>query len=60
MLPGNNGDADANKRIKQMINFIKQEAHEKAEEIRLKAEEDFQVEKGKIINPERLKIKSGI
>jgi len=56
MLPGNNGDADANKRIKQMINFIKQEAHEKAEEIRLKAEEDFQVEKGKIINPERLKL----
>jgi len=52
----NGGDADATKRIKQMINFIKQEAQEKAEEIRVKAEEEFQIEKGRILNPERLKL----
>jgi len=52
----NGGDADAAKRIKQMINFIKQEAQEKAEEIRVKAEEEFQIEKGRILNPERLKL----
>jgi len=49
-------NTDANKRIKQMINFIKQEAREKADEIHLKAEEEFQIEKGKLLNPERLKL----
>mmetsp|Transcript_15596 Transcript_15596/g.19084 ORF Transcript_15596/g.19084 Transcript_15596/m.19084 type:complete len:244 (+) Transcript_15596:51-782(+) len=49
-------DKDATKRIQQMIAFIKQEAKEKAEEIRLKADEEFQIEKGRILNPERLKL----
>jgi len=52
----NGGDTDANKRIRQMINFIKQEAQEKAEEIRVKADEEFQIEKGRILNPEKLKL----
>jgi len=49
-------DVDARKRIRQMINFILQEAQEKAEEINYKSNEEFQIEKGRIINPERLKI----
>eukprot|EP01084_Bolivina_argentea_P221936 375765_1 len=49
-------DKDANKRITQMINFIIQEAREKADEIRMKADEEFQIEKGRILNPERLKL----
>merc|ERR1719361_579846 len=44
------------KRITQMINFIYQEAREKADEIRMKADEEFQIEKGRILNPERLKL----
>jgi len=39
-----------------MINFILQEAREKADEIRMKADEEFQIEKGRILNPERLKL----
>eukprot|EP01083_Nonionella_stella_P122917 370048_1 len=49
-------DKDARKRIQQMINFITQEAREKADEIRMKADEEFQIEKGRILNPERLKL----
>jgi len=50
-------DNDPQKPIKQMINFIKQEATEKADEIRMKADEEFQIEKGRILNPERVRIK---
>jgi len=39
-----------------MMNFISQEAREKADEIRMKADEEFQIEKGRILNPERLKL----
>ena len=39
-----------------MINFIYQEAREKADEIKMKADEEFQIEKGRILNPERLKL----
>merc|ERR1719220_2018207 len=49
-------DKEAKKRITQMINFILQEAREKADEIRMKADEEFQIEKGRILNPERLKL----
>mmetsp|Transcript_18519 Transcript_18519/g.29386 ORF Transcript_18519/g.29386 Transcript_18519/m.29386 type:complete len:243 (+) Transcript_18519:55-783(+) len=47
---------DAQKRINQMIKFIEQEAREKADEIRMKADEEFQIEKGRILNPERIKL----
>jgi len=38
------------------MNFIGQEAREKADEIKMKADEEFQIEKGRILNPERLKL----
>ena len=50
-------DRDPNRRIKQMIAFINLEAKEKAEEILSKSEEEFQIEKGRILNPEKLRIK---
>jgi len=56
MAQQHSADSDASKRIKQMINFIKQEAQEKAAEILGKSEEEFQVEKGRILNPERIKL----
>lgn len=39
-----------------MIAFIVQEAEEKAEEIDAKAEEEFQIEKGRLVQQQRLKI----
>ena len=36
---------DADRQIKQMVNFILQEAKEKASEIYMKAEHDFSLEK---------------
>nr|ACO10811.1 Vacuolar proton pump subunit E [Caligus rogercresseyi] len=49
-------DADVSKQIKQMTAFIEQEAHEKAEEIDAKAEEEFNIEKGRLVQQQRLKI----
>lgn len=42
--------------IDHMIAFIVQEAEEKAEEIDAKAEEEFQIEKGRLVQQQRLKI----
>lgn len=39
-----------------MMAFIEQEAQEKAEEIETKAEEEFEIEKGKLVNEQRMKI----
>jgi len=39
-----------------MVSFIDQEAKEKAEEIEAKAEEEFQIEKGRIVQQQRSKI----
>ena len=36
--------------------FIEQEANEKAEEIDAKAEEEFNIEKGRLVQQQRLKI----
>jgi V-type H+-transporting ATPase subunit E len=49
-------DADVQKQIKHMMAFIEQEATEKAEEIDAKAEEEFNVEKGRLVHSQRLKI----
>ncbi|CAG0914207.1 unnamed protein product [Notodromas monacha] len=49
-------DADVQKQIKHMMAFIEQEATEKAEEIDAKAEEEFNVEKGRLVHTQRLKI----
>ncbi|KAG1714214.1 V-type proton ATPase subunit E [Nymphon striatum] len=49
-------DADVQKQIKQMMAFIEQEANEKAEEIDAKAEEEFNIEKGRLVQQQRRKI----
>ncbi|TDH09122.1 hypothetical protein EPR50_G00083440 [Perca flavescens] len=50
-------DADVQKQIKHMMGFIEQEASEKVEEIDAKAEEEFNIEKGRLVQTQRLKIK---
>eukprot|EP00285_Hemiselmis_virescens_P005825 CAMPEP_0173385504 /NCGR_PEP_ID=MMETSP1356-20130122/8105_1 /TAXON_ID=77927 ORGANISM="Hemiselmis virescens, Strain PCC157" /NCGR_SAMPLE_ID=MMETSP1356 /ASSEMBLY_ACC=CAM_ASM_000847 /LENGTH=230 /DNA_ID=CAMNT_0014341331 /DNA_START=109 /DNA_END=801 /DNA_ORIENTATION=+ len=47
-----------NKQIKQMVEFIKQEANEKAHEILIKAEEEFNIEKLRLVEQEKIKVKS--
>ncbi|EDO39197.1 predicted protein [Nematostella vectensis] len=49
-------DAEVKKQIEHMMKFIEQEAKEKAEEIDAKAEEEFNIEKGRLVQQERLKI----
>ncbi|CAB3982632.1 V-type proton ATPase subunit E [Paramuricea clavata] len=51
-------DNEVQKQIKHMMAFIEQEAKEKAEEIDAKAEEEFNIEKGRLVQQERLKIKT--
>ncbi|PAA57144.1 hypothetical protein BOX15_Mlig006708g1 [Macrostomum lignano] len=49
-------DADVERQIKQMMAFIEQEANEKKEEIDNKAEEEFNIEKSRLVQQERVKI----
>ncbi|KAA8590456.1 hypothetical protein FQN60_014390 [Etheostoma spectabile] len=49
-------DADVQKQIKHMMGFIVQEASEKVEEIDAKAEEEFNIEKGRLVQTQRVKI----
>jgi len=49
-------DAEVKKQIQHMVDFIYQEAKEKADEIEAKAEEEFNIEKGRLVQQERLKI----
>jgi len=49
-------DADVQKQIKHMMAFIDQEAQEKVEEIDAKAEEEFNIEKGRLVQQQRVKI----
>eukprot|EP01136_Pigoraptor_vietnamica_P022679 Opistho-1_new@74083 len=49
-------DDDVSKQIAHMVAFIQQEAKEKANEITVKAEEEFNIEKGRLVQQERLKI----
>uniref|UniRef100_H3CTR1 ATPase H+ transporting V1 subunit E1a n=1 Tax=Tetraodon nigroviridis TaxID=99883 RepID=H3CTR1_TETNG len=49
-------DADVQKQIKHMMAFIEQEAKEKVEEIDAKADEEFSIEKGRLVQTQRLKI----
>jgi len=49
-------DAEVERQIKHMMAFIEQEAKEKAEEIDAKAEEEFNIEKGRLVQQERKKI----
>ncbi|XP_022643203.1 V-type proton ATPase subunit E2-like [Vigna radiata var. radiata] len=50
-------DADVSRQIQQMIRFIRQEAEEKANEISVAAEEEFNIEKLEILEAEKKKIK---
>lgn len=43
-----------NNQIRQMVNFILQEAHEKANEIRIKTEHDFNIEKQMLVHNAKL------
>uniref|UniRef100_A0A915PML4 V-type proton ATPase subunit E n=1 Tax=Setaria digitata TaxID=48799 RepID=A0A915PML4_9BILA len=49
-------DNDVQKQLRHMIAFIEQEAIEKAEEIDAKAEEEFNIEKGRLVQQQRTKI----
>jgi len=49
-------DDDVQKQIKHMMAFIEQEASERAEEIDAKAEEEFNIEKGRLVHQQRLKV----
>jgi len=49
-------DADVQKQLRHMMAFIEQEANEKAEEIDAKAEEEFNIEKGRLVQQQRMKI----
>lgn len=46
----------ASDQIRQMVNFILQEAHEKANEIRVKTEHDFNLEKQTLVHEAKLSI----
>eukprot|EP00286_Rhodomonas_abbreviata_P001388 CAMPEP_0181288326 /NCGR_PEP_ID=MMETSP1101-20121128/273_1 /TAXON_ID=46948 /ORGANISM="Rhodomonas abbreviata, Strain Caron Lab Isolate" /LENGTH=221 /DNA_ID=CAMNT_0023392441 /DNA_START=40 /DNA_END=705 /DNA_ORIENTATION=+ len=48
--------ADSSKQIKQMVNFIMQEAHEKVNEIRIKTDHDFNLEKQNLVHNGKLKV----
>mmetsp|Transcript_20866 Transcript_20866/g.29446 ORF Transcript_20866/g.29446 Transcript_20866/m.29446 type:complete len:222 (+) Transcript_20866:141-806(+) len=46
----------ASDQIRQMVNFILQEAHEKANEIRVKTEHDFNLEKQTLVHEAKLNV----
>ncbi|KAK7264267.1 hypothetical protein RJT34_31873 [Clitoria ternatea] len=50
-------DADVSRQIQQMIKFIRQEAEEKANEISVAAEEEFNIEKLELLEAEKRKIR---
>jgi len=49
-------ETDVQDRLNHMMKFIEQEANEKAEEIDAKAEEEFNIEKGRLVQQQRQKI----
>lgn len=51
-------DSEINQQIKQMVQFIHQEANEKANEIKLKADEEFNIEKLRMVEAEKAKIRA--
>jgi len=56
MATGGLREEEVKNQLRQMCNFILKEAIEKAEEIRVKAEEEFNIEKQKILQAEKIKI----
>lgn len=51
-------DAQVKQQIQQMVSFIKQEANDKSNEIRVKAEEDFNIRKLSAVESAREKIRA--
>lgn len=51
-------DSDANREVRKMTSFILQEANEKAIEIRVRADEEYNIERAKIFRQERSLIES--
>ncbi|KAJ8533175.1 hypothetical protein K7X08_016064 [Anisodus acutangulus] len=50
-------NTDVSKQIQQMVRFIRQEAEEKANEISVSAEEEFQIEKLQLVEAEKKKVR---
>ncbi|KAL8154425.1 hypothetical protein V2J09_012185 [Rumex salicifolius] len=50
-------DGDVSKQIQQMVQFIRQEAEEKANEISVSAEEEFNIEKLQLVEAEKKKVR---
>ncbi|CAN1200631.1 V-type proton ATPase subunit E [Linum perenne] len=50
-------EGDVSKQIQQMVRFIRQEAEEKANEISVSAEEEFNIEKLQLLEAEKKKIR---
>lgn len=50
-------DAEAQRQIQQMVNFITNEARDKAQEIEAKALEDFNIEKLKLVQQMKNKVR---
>ncbi|ESW08336.1 hypothetical protein PHAVU_009G037400 [Phaseolus vulgaris] len=50
-------DSDVSRQIQQMVRFIRQEAEEKANEISVSAEEEFNIEKLQLVEAEKKKIR---
>uniref|UniRef100_M4F2F0 Uncharacterized protein n=1 Tax=Brassica campestris TaxID=3711 RepID=M4F2F0_BRACM len=50
-------DVDVSNQIQQMVRFIRQEAEEKANEISVSAEEEFNIEKLQLVEAEKKKIR---
>ncbi|KAJ3087461.1 V-ATPase V1 sector subunit E [Quaeritorhiza haematococci] len=51
-------DAEVTQEMNKMVQFIKQEALEKAREIKVKADEEFNIEKAKLVRQETLAIEA--
>lgn len=49
-------DKEVRAQLERMVQFIKKEAEEKAQEIRDKANEEFSIEKQRLVQAEKLKI----
>ncbi|KAG0614864.1 hypothetical protein M758_6G209800 [Ceratodon purpureus] len=51
-------EAEVNKQIQQMVHFIRQEAEEKANEIAVSTEEEFNIDKLQMVDAEKKKIRA--
>jgi V-type H+-transporting ATPase subunit E len=51
-------DAEVSAEMNKMVQFIKQEALEKAREIKVKADEEFNIEKAKLVRQETVAIEA--